>query len=407
MRPQQLLHSPPVCSAHGSMTQERTVEKATHALLTVVRSPSLMAVRPSLSCASTQARAPASSSRDSSPSPLPSSYVESSSSIYVTFKVLQLVSALRKKVTRKQRARQASSKKPTSGKITSDDFCQGFDKYAAAEIDKYLGRKTRHPVWKKSGTTAHSTGSCPPVAIQERQAVRGTDEYVSYATFCCTATDYIHRRLLQRLDHSVRYSQRSITSTAKSNRLFLQRQDTLTLHRLNVKELCELLDAAKGILKRLEERRHTPLRGHSDDLVIHTLDDTQAANLVHLLLRLQGQLIRLLVSQLVHLVQQHVNDCQRDQSKHSEDWFFEFPDARHPQTTTFPWTIKASLVVLWGVCWMFEARAGAPAIFDKDGNLLNERGEIEAPAQAVYAYLYQTQPVQQQQESMQATGEYI
>lgn len=35
-------------------------------------------------------------------------------------------------------------------------------------------------------------------------------------------------------------------------------------------------------------------------------------------------------------------------------WFFEWPGGRHPLNTTWPWAdVKPSLVVLWGVCWMF------------------------------------------------------
>jgi hypothetical protein len=33
--------------------------------------------------------------------------------------------------------------------------------------------------------------------------------------------------------------------------------------------------------------------------------------------------------------------------------FAEFPNQRRPKCTTMPWNIWPSLVVLWGVCWMF------------------------------------------------------
>jgi hypothetical protein len=33
--------------------------------------------------------------------------------------------------------------------------------------------------------------------------------------------------------------------------------------------------------------------------------------------------------------------------------FAEFPNRRRPKCTTMPWNIWPSLVVLWGVCWMF------------------------------------------------------
>ncbi|KAF4554905.1 Hypothetical protein D9617_3g019740 [Elsinoe fawcettii] len=49
----------------------------------------------------------------------------------------------------------------------------------------------------------------------------------------------------------------------------------------------------------------------------------------------------------------HVQDCQRDEALHKQDWFSILFHARHPFSTTWPWCIKPSLVVLWGVCWMF------------------------------------------------------
>jgi hypothetical protein len=40
-------------------------------------------------------------------------------------------------------------------------------------------------------------------------------------------------------------------------------------------------------------------------------------------------------------------------------WFFEWPSGQHPLNSTWPWAdVKPSLLVLWGVCWMFFA---APA----------------------------------------------
>lgn len=48
-------------------------------------------------------------------------------------------------------------------------------------------------------------------------------------------------------------------------------------------------------------------------------------------------------------------------------WFFEWPGGRHPLNTTWPWAdVRPSLVVLWGVCWMFaiDPRARANMQFN-------------------------------------------
>ena len=34
--------------------------------------------------------------------------------------------------------------------------------------------------------------------------------------------------------------------------------------------------------------------------------------------------------------------------------FSEFPNNHRPPCTTMPWNIRPALVVLWGVCWMFN-----------------------------------------------------
>ncbi len=39
--------------------------------------------------------------------------------------------------------------------------------------------------------------------------------------------------------------------------------------------------------------------------------------------------------------------------------FSEFPNSIRPPCTTMPWIIWPALVVLWGVCWMFDNRPNA------------------------------------------------
>lgn len=42
-------------------------------------------------------------------------------------------------------------------------------------------------------------------------------------------------------------------------------------------------------------------------------------------------------------------------------WFFEWPSGLHPLNSTWPWAdVKPSLIVLWGVCWMFYPEYGDP-----------------------------------------------
>ena len=87
----------------------------------------------------------------SEPGPLPSdaqlcSTPHTPSSLFVTFKVAQLVNAFRKRVKTRVLSRANSIK--ASIKI-QDDFCQDFERRASKEIDSYLGRKTAHANGKR------------------------------------------------------------------------------------------------------------------------------------------------------------------------------------------------------------------------------------------------------------------
>ncbi|KAL2353661.1 hypothetical protein BJ546DRAFT_846016, partial [Cryomyces antarcticus] len=83
------------------------------------------------------------------------------------------------------------------------------------------------------------------------------------------------------------------------------------------------------------------------------LDEKFVANLEHLLLRIRSILVQLLVRQAYALLQRLSKAlCGRTTSR-AFDYYAEFPSGRRPLSTTWPWSIKPSLAVLWGVCWMF------------------------------------------------------
>ncbi|KAH0545113.1 hypothetical protein FGG08_000725 [Glutinoglossum americanum] len=87
---------------------------------------------------------------------------------------------------------------------------------------------------------------------------------------------------------------------------------------------------------------------HSDNEV---LQEKSIANMEHLLLRYMHELLhnlRILV--VLHVA---VEVLLRLQQTFGQGWFFEWPNRRRPLSSTWPWNIKPSLVVLWGVCWMF------------------------------------------------------
>ena len=56
-----------------------------------------------------------------------------------------------------------------------------------------------------------------------------------------------------------------------------------------------------------------------------------------------------------------------------EGWFAEWPNSHRPLSTTWPWNIKPSLLVLWGVCWMFYGPSGN----EKKRTTRNQRGAAD------------------------------
>lgn len=81
------------------------------------------------------------------------------------------------------------------------------------------------------------------------------------------------------------------------------------------------------------------------------------ANLEHLLRCLQQAIVEALIHNTLKLIDadilhRHPNWQQRLGDR--EGWFAEWPNGQPPLNTTWPWNdVKPSLVVLWGVCWMF------------------------------------------------------
>ena len=180
--------------------------------------------------------------------------------------------------------------------------------------------------------------------------------------------------LLQQLDAQTGHNHLGLSTVAKDDSILLRDGFKINLACFSQKELTGLLDLAQRMLRTI---RYAHQHCLSTGFLLcndNELDSTFIANLEHLLLCLHTVLICALVALGIGLVQQHVIDCQREQSIRAQDWFFEFPDVRHPQTTTWPWSIRPSLAVLWGVCWMF-------ASVDRQGNLLDAEGNIIKTAQ--------------------------
>lgn len=76
------------------------------------------------------------------------------------------------------------------------------------------------------------------------------------------------------------------------------------------------------------------------------IDETFVANYEHLLLRLQAELIEALARKTLEELLEGRHDKNQ---RRLLSWFTEFAEKPRPLSTSFPWTIKSSLAVLWGV----------------------------------------------------------
>jgi hypothetical protein len=149
------------------------------------------------------------------------------------------------------------------------------------------------------------------------------------------------------------------------------------VRRLNIRELQQLIVDVRDLLHTLTISHSSASTHLFSNATEHAFDLIHLANLQHLLLCLQSQLLRRLVHLCIELLQEHIAECQKTRRRSREDYWFEFPEGRPPLSTTWPWTIKPSLAVLWGVCWMFFG----PIDWDKEGNLIIAGENIQVSRQ--------------------------
>lgn len=114
--------------------------------------------------------------------------------------------------------------------------------------------------------------------------------------------------------------------------------------------------------------------GHQED---PAADALFLANIEHLLLCIRETILHVLIfGHALEQILKHLIECQKQKRLRGEEWFFEFPNARHPLSTRWPWSIRPSLAVLWGVCWMYYDRevhssSDLDFAFDCQGNLIH------------------------------------
>lgn len=84
--------------------------------------------------------------------------------------------------------------------------------------------------------------------------------------------------------------------------------------------------------------------------------DDLAGDLQHLHWSNRQTALDVIIRILFKILETHIRHSQlrwQQSRRIGEEWFAEWPNGHRPLSTTWPWNIKPSLLVLWGVCWMF------------------------------------------------------
>ncbi len=104
--------------------------------------------------------------------------------------------------------------------------------------------------------------------------------------------------------------------------------------------------------------------------------DKLVANLQHILRSLQEIALEAIIRHYLDLFEAHILHWHlywQHSKRIGEGWFAEWPNGPRPLSTTWPWNIKPSLLVLWGVCWMFYG----PSSDNKRRPTRNPRGAAD------------------------------
>ena len=154
----------------------------------------------------------------------------------------------------------------------------------------------------------------------------------------------------------------SLTKTAADDELFLSRSqdnliETLAQH-ATVQQAAYMFDSSTFLIGKLEALQLDKARkwAEADADCRRLNEESYIANLLHLLRRLQYVLFQVLLHRSIIRLDEcalHWQTYWRQQRKLGGDWFTEWPSGQRPLSTTWPWNIRPSLVVLWGVCWKF------------------------------------------------------
>ncbi|TKX24209.1 hypothetical protein C1H76_3572 [Elsinoe australis] len=257
--------------------------------------------------------------------------------LHVTFQVARLIKSLRRRVKAQVASRQSALK---DDNVEQGQYqCEDLDDQTYEDIRRILGRTPSF------GLSSYASSPKPsPTMAPAHSDTAGMIDSPQLTTASLLPST---RSLL------------SLINSAKDDKTFLDYVGIYTTVTYTKDQASELQSSVHRILTALQAANGTTSLVLQLGIEADELDDVRLANLEHMLLCLRQDIDHFLSDCGSDLFQKHVHEQQDQSIRSDEDWFSEFPNARHPLSTTWPWSIKPSLAVIWGVCWMFY-NSGSP-----------------------------------------------
>lgn len=245
-------------------------------------------------------------------------------------------------------------------------FCRVVQRQTSSEIDRHFGCSPNLPKPKHSKIKQSGLRTLALVALPQEEGTGGKpiDRYVMLPKADINSLTRIHS-VLATINIAATTHIVPLTAITISSTVFLQRKADFRIK-------CRLSRGTRGVISSISR-----LPGSVPATASPRLSPRPrliyAANLEDLLRCLKHQLVRLFFATVVEPVDHHIFASQRDFARARRVWFSEFPGGRRPLCTTWPWNIKPSLAVVWGVCWMFYENHLS---LDVDGNMVDRAGQV-------------------------------
>lgn len=172
--------------------------------------------------------------------------------------------------------------------------------------------------------------------------------------------------LIKEVELQTEHGDCSLRMLAAQDRFFLQHDLHLVGNMKSVNELETFFYRISALLDRLQDSSHSHAVRYSSGLAEYFLSgepkrDKFVANLQHIIRSLQRIALEAIIRHYLDIVEAHILQWHlywQHSKRIGEGWFAEWPNSHRPLSTTWPWNIKPSLLVLWGVCWMFPGPSG-------------------------------------------------